>query len=262
MGMGDHFEDQNQFVRENGLKLRGSLKTDTIAEATAGSGVTIDGVTLKDGAVGASGALSADTVSENTTDVGVTVDGALLKDSHIVDSVGFFDAAAPTKIARIDAGNVTAGNTRVITAPDWDVDLDYSLRRAFVTLSSAQILALFTTPITVIAAPGAGKFIEIQSIHPWLDFNSAAYVPGGSNLEFRYVNGSGSRIGYVTSTGFLDAVADAHRVIVPGGGGSAYTATDANNAAVVAYISLGNPITGDSPVKLEILYRVRTFEPA
>lgn len=54
------------------------IKTNVIAEYTTGSGVTIDGVLLKDGA------FSTDTVNESTPAAGVTVDGVLNKDGMVV----------------------------------------------------------------------------------------------------------------------------------------------------------------------------------
>jgi hypothetical protein len=41
----------------------------------------------------------------------------------IIDTVYFYDPADSTKRARIDVGNVTAGQTRVITVPDRDITL-------------------------------------------------------------------------------------------------------------------------------------------
>lgn len=67
--------------------------------------------------------VTTDTVTERSVGAGVTIDGVKLLDSHIVDSVGFYDAAAPTKIVRLDAGAVTAGNTRVLAMPDADVTI-------------------------------------------------------------------------------------------------------------------------------------------
>ena len=51
--------------------------TDTIDEATSGTGVTIDGVLIKDGIV------AADTINEFTAATGVTVEGILIKDSIV-----------------------------------------------------------------------------------------------------------------------------------------------------------------------------------
>ena len=62
-----------------------TIATNTIAETTAASGVTIDGVLLKDGgAVFADAAtIEIDTVNEATAAAGVTVDGLLIKDNRI-----------------------------------------------------------------------------------------------------------------------------------------------------------------------------------
>lgn len=67
--------------------------------------------------------VATDTITEKTTATGVTIDGVLLKDANIVDSVGFYDAASPTKVVRMDAGSVTAGQTRVLAMPDQDVTI-------------------------------------------------------------------------------------------------------------------------------------------
>lgn len=54
--------------------MASELKVDTISEKTTASGVTIDGVKLKDNAV------ETNTISEGTSGSGVTIDGVLLKD--------------------------------------------------------------------------------------------------------------------------------------------------------------------------------------
>jgi len=65
-----------------GLKtFSDGIETDTIAEDSAGAGVTIDGLLIKDGAV--VGDISTDTISEENSGAGVTVDGVLLKDGEV-----------------------------------------------------------------------------------------------------------------------------------------------------------------------------------
>ena len=51
-----------------------TVQVDTINESTTGSGVTVDGVLIKDNAV------NTDTISEKTSGSGVTIDGILIKD--------------------------------------------------------------------------------------------------------------------------------------------------------------------------------------
>ena len=55
-------------------KFRGGISVDTITELTSASGVTIDGVLLKDNAV------NTDTINEKTAASGVTIDSMLIKD--------------------------------------------------------------------------------------------------------------------------------------------------------------------------------------
>ena len=62
--------------------MSSELKVDTISEKTSASGVTIDGVNLKDSVV------KTDTISEKTSTAGVTIDGALIKDSKIAATAG------------------------------------------------------------------------------------------------------------------------------------------------------------------------------
>lgn len=59
------------------LSTTGTIIADTISELTSGSGVTVDGVLLKDSQV------TTDTINEKTAAAGVTADGVLLKDSSV-----------------------------------------------------------------------------------------------------------------------------------------------------------------------------------
>lgn len=64
--------------------LSGStIATNTIAETSAGSGITADSVLLKDGGIvlADGAAIAADVVSEKTAAAGVTIDSVLLKDN-------------------------------------------------------------------------------------------------------------------------------------------------------------------------------------
>jgi hypothetical protein len=58
-----------------------SIITDTISEKTSATGVTIDGVLLKDSEV------TTDVINEKTSATGVTIDGVLLKDSEVTTDV-------------------------------------------------------------------------------------------------------------------------------------------------------------------------------
>jgi hypothetical protein len=87
------------FARKH-VEFLGGIAADTISEATSGSGVTIDGVKLKDSVV------TSDQVDEKSPGAGVTVDGCLIKDGA-VEAV----AAAATFISAEITGNGAAQAT-------------------------------------------------------------------------------------------------------------------------------------------------------
>jgi len=62
-----------------------------------------------------------------------------------------------------------------------------------VPLSSAQILALSATPVSLIAAPGSGKAIRVMDLALKFSPSGTAYANGGA-LEFRYTDGSGTKV--------------------------------------------------------------------
>lgn len=75
-------------------KFNAGVLVDEIAEATAGTGVTIDGVLLKDGAIAACETTATDTIAEASAGSGVTVDGVLLKDGAVTATGAVTGASA------------------------------------------------------------------------------------------------------------------------------------------------------------------------
>ncbi len=87
-----------------------TLQVNTISESTSGSGVTIDGVKLKDNIV------ETDTINEKTSAAGVTIDGVLIKDG-LVD--GKDVSALSAGLTEYDQWNLTSNitsNTDPITS--------------------------------------------------------------------------------------------------------------------------------------------------
>lgn len=125
-----------------------------------------------------------------------------------------------------------------------------------VTISSAQMLALFGTPIEIIAAPAAGVAIVVERAEFFLDYNSAAYAGIATNedLALRYTNASGAIALQCETTGFLDATADRYRVCVPNNDVAPVAA-----AALVLHMTTADITTGNSPVKVRVWYRLITL---
>ncbi len=132
---------------------------------------------------------------------------------------------------------------------------DSSLQEATITVSSAELLLLNTTPKELIATPGAGFAIALDSAVLFLDYGTTAYdgIAAGEDLNIRYTDGSGALVATIEATGFLDATADALRYVQPT---TAAAITPVANAALVLYMATGNIATGNSPLKVKVYYRV------
>lgn len=127
------------------------------------------------------------------------------------------------------------------------------LRQRDTLITSAQVLALNATPQTIIPAPGIGKYLTLEQIEIFLDFNSAAYagIAVGEDLAVKYTNASGALIvPVIETTGFLDATADALAIAKP-----AASVVAVVNSPIVLHLLVGEVITGDSPLKVRCRYR-------
>lgn len=123
-----------------------------------------------------------------------------------------------------------------------------------VTVTTGQLLALNGTPKTLVAAPAAGKANVLLSATAFLDYATTAYdgIAEGEDLLIKYTNGSGTLLATIEATGFLDATADAVRYIQAA---TAAAITPVAEAALVLQMGSGNIATGDSPLKVRVVYR-------
>jgi hypothetical protein len=120
------------------------FKTDTILEKTSASGVTIDGVLLKDNAV------QTDTILEKTSASGVTIDSVLLKDGAVV-------------LGGISQGKdiTVALNRKIVEIGDWNMNSTASVTVAHgVTSSKIRAISVMvrndstSSPVNLYPFPG------------------------------------------------------------------------------------------------------------
>lgn len=119
-----------------------------------------------------------------------------------------------------------------------------------VTLTPAQILASFTTPVQLIAAPGAGYVIAVESVTASIAYVSAAYATN-TTQKISYTNGAGAAV-TANLAAIVTATADK---VVRVSGIEAETVLTANAAVVISTLT-GNPTAGDSPLTVSVTYRV------
>lgn len=119
-------------------------------------------------------------------------------------------------------------------------------------ITSAQLLACFTTPIMLIPAPGVGLGIDIISVALTYKFGGTAYTDGGGNIVV--ANGGN---GYLqqASLGWWDQAVDMVMGFTPENFGKSI-ASQIRNVPITFSNTVANPTLGNGTCKWDILYRV------
>jgi predicted RecA/RadA family phage recombinase len=133
------------------------------------------------------------------------------------------------------------------------------LQEATVAITSANILGMNASPVSVLAAPGAGKAILVEGILFEMTRTSTAYANGGA-VSFQY---------HTTTASVPHAGTIAASLVTTGGAGSAQTWLGPNvgtNGLVIPAnegIDITNAtaafITGTGTAKVFIKYRIVTL---
>lgn len=145
----------------------------------------------------------------------------------------------------IQGGNDRKTTTAEIAALASAGNLTYTK----VSISSAEILDLFTTPKTVYAAPGAGEMLFPVSVLWVLNYGTAAYA---TNINLRVRMGGTM----MQNSAVLGQTGDSYS-LQPLAGGS--FALDLSNTAITIDVQTGNPTAGDGTVDVYILYTTITL---
>jgi hypothetical protein len=125
---------------------------------------------------------------------------------------------------------------------------------AKLTIATADVLTLNTTPIEIVAAPGAGYAIEVISASMKMVYNSATYATNTS-LELLTAGATNSQASTVikNSASTIRRFADATTL-------ASATATQlVDNAALNVTVASGDPTAGDSDITIYVTYRIITL---
>lgn len=184
----------------NGMNLAPgyALATNIIEEASAASGVTIDGALLKDGGANftspvTASLVSTDTVSEKTAAAGVTAGGVLLKDGNIT-------APGDGTLAHLNLGaygvvesrvNLDSEHSATLTSTQ-SVDIQLGASGYFNVYDDASSNALF-----YVGDGGAGINIPIRGVvYPNTNFlvSTSTYSPDVSTYGTGGVTALGANL--------------------------------------------------------------------
>lgn len=121
------------------------------------------------------------------------------------------------------------------------------LKRVQITLTTAQVLALNSTPITVVTGI-SGKEIQVVNASFHLKYNTTAYATN-TTLALRASSSTGS---ILQAEAVINGSADAIGVFGLNSGTNNIVTGD----NLVATVLTGNPTAGDSDIVVDILYRI------
>jgi len=136
--------------------------------------------------------------------------------------------------------------------PDKDNVKAGVVQTKLVTVTTAEILALYTTPKELVPAPGANKVLEFCGAVLFLDFNSAAYATYGI---LTVKQGTAAVSDAVAAAALCNQADDCYEQCFPLAVETELTA----NSALNLYCDTGNPVTGDSPIYVSISYIIHDF---
>ena len=128
------------------------------------------------------------------------------------------------------------------------------IKEAYLAISSADVLQLNSTPLTIVAAQGAGTAIEVISASVKIDFNTAAYATSTNIL----ISNSSSNTDQFRAGGVLaSTVSTFKRFILTNPTGATDTQIIENDSLIIKCDS-ADPTAGDSDITVYVLYRVIT----
>ncbi len=124
-------------------------------------------------------------------------------------------------------------------------------------LTSAQLLALKTTPISIIPAPGANKIIEIIDIAARLVFGTTAYTLNAGTLKLFYGPVASAKALTADMSALLTQGANATTLNQPILGNATLTDAQAINVAIQAgNDGAANYTLGDGTIEFIIEYKI------
>lgn len=165
---------------------------------------------------------------------------------------------APSYLPPVLAQTGVGIPANLVRSPIGYSSLDPSvLQQLVVTITAAQVKALNSTPITLVAGAGAGKFLESVSCITEFQFVTTQYT--GSYQIVIQVNGV--TLGTIAQSINMNNFVVSQMATISTFGNiisNALPASTTLNAPIILTALTGNPATGDGTLLIHLQYRVHS----
>ena len=159
--------------------------------------------------------------------------------------------AKTTELQKLDLLNVSEWNGA--TYDTKSIDGSKFILNTKVSLSAAQIKTANSVPVSLIAAPGVGKFIEVISASVNFQYGSVAFDSSSSAFELQINTASTHQF---LASGFLNGTSD---VLTRLGDSVSSTSQMVENEPLNFVLTGTDATVGDSTIDLYINYRILTL---
>lgn len=122
-----------------------------------------------------------------------------------------------------------------------------AVKTAKISLTSAQVLQLFTTPVAFGITVPTGYYIKVLGADVITDFNTTPYDTN-TTLQLGYVGGGVSYF-FRTTEALLSVSTNIQSMEFQG-----YPSDSTSGGDVVVFVGAGNPMNGDSDITIYITY--------
>lgn len=145
-------------------------------------------------------------------------------------------------------GGICSGNTTSYQKTD------------LVTVSNAEIKDLFANPKTLVASPGAGKYLEFISAQLMLDYGGTNAFTGANASVIQYQTSAIAASSSIAASGWIDATTDTIAMAIPvavaGGNKTSFEALALQLKTATA--SYAGNAAANNTMRVNITYRVHT----
>jgi hypothetical protein len=164
--------------------------------------------------------------------------------------VGTQTNIAPGGVAAFASAYKAQGDAAVAAFSDLELLVDGDQGFVDVSMTSAELLAIFTTPKTLL--PAAANFAYmVTGMYAVMTFGTAAYEAGSQNLELHYTNAAGTLLLSLTNA-FLETASSAKAYVEK----AEAQVVPVVNAPLVLCAPSANPTLGDGTLKVRVFFHV------